>query len=239
MRGEILGRWQFDIERNPGPLPPGTEGWFGEFAMRKPGHVSRSATSNYWIVEAVKDQPVRSVYEAFGGLGVQSLLLHDAFDLEEHIAVENDPAAVAHLERLLPEMRVVYGDAYALPVPSVDLVTFDGPWTIQRVAQGFAKPLFEATIATRPQVILVTDVSPARVHLHKRTYGAILGAEPNSVAQYFHLLALWYKREYGYGAVAGYWHSLAGRLALVRDAAVDLPAILRNPSQPVGFRWLQ
>jgi hypothetical protein len=227
---------------------PGRGEWFLDYVIRGPHTTSKHLTASWLALNSLADLEINSVWECFGGMGAQALMVEDLFNRQatvypDHVVCEYNPDAVAHLRRVLnPYIDVKHLDSYA-STPRADLVLLDfGDLTAWKTREGQPqRQLMDRVFEGEPKAVLLTDVARRYLHLHRERYESLLGPGTcNSYPAYLTALLDRIEAMYGYRLREGYFdrsnHGFAS-LALVPSS--DRSSLLQQtPDSPVGLQLL-
>lgn len=237
---EIVERYPMELvvpQRDPG------EKWFLDYVLATPRQAGRHLTAGWLAYRSLREyvDSAPRVFEAFGGLGAQSLMIQELWEPETHDVVEFDPAGVAHLQRVLPPVvGVAKGDSYNVPLPVVDLVGLDyGDLTAWKLRPGQKhRDLLEKTVNLRPAGFALTDVACRYLHLQRERYAGFLGGTFSSYPEYLNLLASYITVNFGYAPIAGFydtWSTVISFMPLSDHPDPAAPWLRKTPENPVGL----
>lgn len=228
MKARILEKWTMNL---PDPTPG--EPWWLDWAIRSPREAGRHVQALEKATLAVAREaylsgvPVESVWESFGGLGVQALMVEEFLSPEKHTVCDYSPSAVLHLAQELPHhVDVEVRDAYqpGASLPPADFYALDfGDLTAHKLKPGQRhRALLDQVVENQPRFFTLTDISCRYLHLHRESYEDLLG--PGTCESYdVYLLALcaWVARTYGYVLVEGYSHRWSTVMVFSRDVGSE------------------
>lgn len=235
-------------ERWSVPVWSGGEGWFLDWALRKPKEVSAHLTAGFCAYLSLQlvygPGELTSVREYFGGLGAQALMIQEGIRPLDHTVLDQSADALIHLRLALAgrAVRLAQVDSYdpASYAPA-DLVGLDfGDLTAWRLRPGQKhRELLDRVMAGEPRAVVLTDVAGPRLHLHRERYGEVLHRRSQSLVSYpTYLYALddWFRAHYGYRMIRGCWHRWSAVLALVPATRMAGEGFLFPvPDRPVGL----
>ena len=226
--------------------PPGRDAWFLDYVLRSPKQAGRHLTAGWLALHSVltvyKARDIDTVWEPFGGMGAQALMVQELFAPDTHVVGEYNEDAVAHLERVLPsKVHVGLGDAYT-QTPVADLVVLDfGDLTVWKTRDGQAhRGLLDRTFSQDPKAVVFTDIACRYLHLHRERYESLLGPGTcESYPRYLQGLLARLEALYGYKLVRGYHDRWSTVMALVPDDVdAPRPLLCETPANPVGLELL-
>lgn len=228
MKAKILDKWTVDLpETTPG------EPWWLDWALRSPKEAGRHIQALQKATLAVAREaylsgvPVSSVWESFGGLGAQALIVEEYLVPETHTVCDYSGAAALHLtQELPPHVDVQVRDAYSAPedLPPADFYALDfGDLTAHKLKPGQRhRALLDAVVSKDPRFFTITDIACRYLHLHRESYDEILGAgSSTSYQRYLEAICAWVTRTYGYVLLEGHNHRWSTVMAFSRDAASE------------------
>lgn len=216
--------------------------WYLSWALKSVPHISQSITAGWHAYNSIRELPVRSCREYFGGMGAQSLIIRELFRPEYHVVMDYAPGSVEHLKRTLQWDDIYQADAYSPEsFEPADLVALDfGDMTVWKTREGQPhRQLLDRVFSAEPQAVVITDIAGPRLGLHRSRYESLLG--PGSCAsQETYLNALVYRFEslYGYTLAGGFYHRGAAKLAMVPSGTLPPRTVEMTPSSPVGLELL-
>jgi hypothetical protein len=214
-----------------------TSGWFADWAIRRPAEASRHVTAGWHALQSLHDagHAFSSVLELFGGMGCQALITEHLFAPEEHLVRDWNPAAVQHLQRVLPDCAVEQADAYASDSSSAELVLADfGDLTAHQLISGRARQLMDAIFSCEPLAVVLTDIAGPRLHLQRSRYEKLLGCDCATYEGYLTGLSASIQHRYRYRTLSCHQHRWSAVLALVPGEGENAaPAPV--PDRPVGI----
>lgn len=230
----ILGKWSMYT-------PPPTEKWFLDYAVRTPRAAGTHLTAGWHAYRAVADRPVRSAIEYFGGIGAQTLMIQELFELDRHVVLDNSPEAVRHI-RDNTEVMAQQADSYdSGNYRQADLVGLDfGDLTVWKTREGQPhRDLLDRTfLMTHPEAVVLTDIAGPHLHLHRDRYESLLGAGSCATyPSYLEALADRLEALYGYVMVGGFYHRWSTVMALAPDGPRG--SFVPTPEIPVGLKVIQ
>lgn len=240
----VCERWPLTIQATEGADP-----WFADWVLGQPQQKSLSMTGGWHSYQAVKAlygaDKINVVYETFGGVGAQSLMIEHFFRPDIHIVGEYTQIAVDHLKKNLPKVvEVRLADAFKTPFPRrTDLMALDfGDLTVWKTREGQRhRDLIDRAFATEPKALLMTDVANQRMHLHRQRYESLLGDGATAdYPTYVMALASYFRELYGYTLLSGFYHRTASKLTFAKHPEnrhyIDKPT--PTPDTPVGLELL-
>jgi hypothetical protein len=246
---------------------PGDEPWYIDWAIKNPGKISKSVTVGWYAYQSLlsvyEPEEIKTVWEPFGGIGAQSLMIRGLFPtLDWHWVGEYTPQAVKHLRRVLPQRTpkdrngviVEEADAYnTTPHLPCDLVALDfGDFTCWKTREGQQHRLMLDWVFDDPRrarlmgredpdtkAVVLTDVAGPRLGLHRSRYEALLGTGTCAdYPSYLSALADLLEEMYDYTMIAGFYHHGAAKMAFVPKAVGDRGIFVPAPPSPVGLEIL-
>lgn len=227
---------EYELEYEPGS----EEGWFLEWVLRQPKsagtHLRAGAFCLGWLQGELPH--LGSVYEAFGGIGGNALVVEKLWPKATHVVNEYDGQAVQFLKNNLPEKTLVtWADAYDLSTQNQGGLTIldFGDLTVRWTLEGdMPRKLLDEVFAGEPSAVMVTDVACRYLHLQRQNYERILG-EGSCVDYPTYLDAFRQRLEelYGYTMLTGYTHYWSTVMCFTRpDLKLPPGDFHRTPSEP-------
>jgi hypothetical protein len=167
------------------------------------------------LLENNKIENCCKVVEFFGGMGLLSSVFQEILKPIEHVMCELNPDLYDFLLEKFPQCRILYGNAFELIPPEVELNCFlsvdFNRWTVLNLLkQSDDKFNVLKKIANKPRIIHITDSCSMRLHLNKYTYAKHLGKPIETMYDYVLAASEKYKEifdwtlidyEYHYGAL--------------------------------------
>ena len=198
----ICGQWEMEFNEIENEEYSGTgyEPFHRQIIGRHQRAVSASTAGGYLLL---KDLPKnKRVVEFFGGIGIQSTLIHHLLSPLEHTAIENNLDSIKLLKKL-EFVRAIHGDACEwIGKIEADIYLLDWyTWTIGH--WGEWKTYFDLLFATNPEAITFLDRAKPYLHRNKELYGRLLGAPISDIRSYAAALSKFFLEysEYGFSKV--------------------------------------
>lgn len=227
----------------PTPVAKHNE-WFADWALRKPNEVSRHITMGYHALQEVRSLDIQSVYEPFGGIGAQALIIEDMWPTARHYIRDNSWSAVSYLaENLIPRpgLVVMHGSSYdPINFVKADLQVADvGDLTASRWTQKPYEAFLEHTFSSGAKAVILTDIAGRLLHLHKSTYSRLLGQEITNYNEYLYAQGSLVEDRFGYTAIKSFFHHWSSITVFVPfDEATGVHTLVPCPPGPRGLEIL-
>jgi hypothetical protein len=235
MIARILDRWDV-LLGEPTPGQP----WFLDWVLRSPKHVGHHLTAGWLALQSLRDLPVSSCREYFGGMGAQALMVHELFPrtAASHLVTDFSPEAYDHLRRTLEPRGILTGraDAYdPLSFSPADLVMLDfGDLTANGLKPDNPRSqLIDRVAAAHPQAVVITDTAGQFLHLHRARYAEQIDSF-DGYEEYLDNMANELSTRLGMHFVSGTWRRWSAVLAFSATRLATAP-ITRTPDLPVGL----
>lgn len=242
---EIVQKFAIQATRHEGH-----EKWWLDWAVDSPAGASKHLTSSWLAMKALAEvydkEEIGFVYESFGGVGAQGMMIEDLFAPDVHNIGEWSDDAVDHLRKTFRDsktVRVYKQDAYdvLLPYEGYDLVAFDcGDLTAWKTRPGEKhRQALDKVFSAKPKAVLLTDIACRYLHLHRERYETMLGKGtcvdyPSYLVAFLaRIRALW-----GYRPVAVYYDRWSAVTALVPDGGDYEFPLNPTPDSPIGLAVL-
>jgi hypothetical protein len=236
----ICERWAMKLE-------PSTDGepWFLDWVMRSPKQAGIHLTAGFHAYRSISRLDIESAHECFGGMGAQSMMIHDIFPgLRDHSVGEFSWQAFQHLERVTEGWASVsLADAYdpELNLANTDLIGLDfGDLTVWKTRKGEPhRKLLNKAFGAQPKAVVLTDIACRYLHLHRERYESLLGAGTcGSYDSYLKALCNRLEALYGYTLVAGFSHRWSTVMSFAPSGVFPRGTIIPTPEKPVGLELL-
>lgn len=200
----ICEKWEL-----PTPVAKHNE-WFADWALRRPGEVSKHLTMGYHALHSIRDLLVDSVHESFGGIGAQALMVDYFWPRARHTVRDYSTAAVNYLSTNLPPYIQVMGGSTYNPDNFIkaDVQVADvGDLTVHKWDKEPYDKWLDHTFQTGAKAVVLTDIAGRLLHLHRATYSKVLSTPVNTYEQYLKAMAVKVFAWYGYVATKTFYHS--------------------------------
>jgi len=168
---------------------------------------------------------VRTVFEAFGGMGLSGTMIRGILRPESHVITDLDPDCVSHLRLNFPEANVIHGDAFEHAKEhgqKVDLLNVD--WN-RFTALDFVRRPPKIMTAFRGRYMIIADSAVIKLHLNASVYARELGMAGDTPLDYYLASDALYRRNLGMGIIGVYRFRGASLIYLRRGASVEFPVI--------------
>jgi len=227
----------------PTPVAKHNE-WFADWALRKPNEVSRHITMGYHALHEVHSLglEIDSVYEPFGGIGAQALIIEDMWPTARHYIRDNSWSAVSYLAENLPRRGglVVMGGSSYDPRNFVraDLQVADvGDLTAVKWTQKPVDAWLKHTFSSGAKAVILTDIAGRLLHLHRKTYSKALGKPIRWYSDYLLATGEYVKDRFGYTATKSFYHHWSS-ITVFTPESPDPHQIISCPTEPQGLEIL-
>ena len=231
----VCEKWTMTLPERSG------DEWFLDWVLKSPHQ--RSTAAGWAAYQALKkvEPTMGGAVEYFGGVGAQSLMIQELWSPSEHTALDYTPEAATHMATL-PGVTAYQANSYdPLEHRPADLVALDfGDFTVWKTREGENhRALIDRVFSSEPKGVVLTDVAPRYLHLHRTRYETLLGpGRCESYPSYLEALADRFEALYGYVMVGGYWH---GRWSSVMAFAQkgNRASFQAAPESPIGLKVLE
>ena len=174
------------------------------FISKEQNLVSAKCNATYWLLNDVDINKKYSVREYFAGVGIQSTLLQNMFDIKEHKVSEIDEECYNQLKfDKRWESFKEDGHKAILNNENYDIKMFDFPHSsIIHLKRGKWSN-FLAGFISNPEIVCWTDTSMTySIKVHGSNYAKELNVNQlNSFTDYFNSLSNWLYENVGYSIV--------------------------------------
>lgn len=232
MKMLVCEKWEMKLPE------AGGDPWFLDWVLKAPHQRSTAAGWAAYQALAQVQPKIDTVTEYFGGVGAQSLMIHDLWKPSEHVAMDYTPEAAEHMASL-PGVQSFQANSYdPLEHRPADLVALDfGDFTAWKHRDGEQhRELIDRVFADEPKGVVMTDIACRYLHLHRTRYETLLGeGRCGSYPDYLEALADRFEALYGYFMVGGFWH---GRWSSVMAFAPEgeRARFQAAPATPLGIQ---
>ena len=225
----------------PTPVAKHNE-WFADWALRKPNEVSRHITMGYHALHEVHSLglEIDSVYESFGGIGAQALIVEDLWPGALHYVRDYSESAQRYLRENLPGSIAVLGGSSYLPSNFVeaDLQIADvGDLTAVKWTQKPVEDWLERTFSSGAKAVVLTDIAGRLLHLHRKTYSKALGKPIGWYSDYLLATGEYVKNRFGYTATKSFYHHWSS-ITVFTPESPDPRQLVSCPYDPRGLEIL-
>jgi hypothetical protein len=203
-KARICKKWDLDLNfemKSEDDLARNQRSYI-HFAVDHSDMVSAKCYATEWLLTDVVPEGTYSAVEYLAGIGVQSTILQNLFNLSEHVVMERDLECYEHLKNL--GLDAVHADANKSMFTHTDydvkLADFPSSsvLSVQKKWKGF-RNLF----ASNPKLVVWTDTATSYpMKIHGARYAQIFNSsELLTREDYVKQYALWIQREFGYSVV--------------------------------------
>ena len=169
------------------------------FAVAHSDMVSAKCWATEWLLTDLLPKKKYSAVEYLAGVGVQTVVIQNLFNLSEHVVMERDLECYAHLKKVGLNAFNADANKSMFTHTDFDLKFADFPsssvLSVQKKWKGFRK-LFE----NKPKLVVWTDTSISYpIKIHGARYSKIFNSgELVTREDYVEQYALWLQREFDY-----------------------------------------
>lgn len=227
----------------PTPVAKHNE-WFADWALRKPNEVSRHITMGYHALQEVHSMglEIDAIYESFGGIGAQALIIEDLWPGSIHLVRDFSEASQRYLKENLPRtgtLTVLGGSSYdPRNFQRADLQVADvGDLTAVKWTQQPIEAWLEHTFSSGAKAVVLTDIAGRLLHLHSKTYSKALGKTIRWYSDYLLATGEYVKDRFGYTATKSFYHHWSS-ITVFTPESPDPHQLVSCPDGPRGLEIL-